>query len=109
MEITLENMHAHDQLMIQTKNSRYKFSVMNPGERRGFLSGGSLGDKAREAILIGTLPAEGQDSQKDSEGLKTGARALFFLTARNGIERLITSVITRLSHNRADKDTRLAA
>lgn len=109
MEITLDNIHAHDQLMIQTKNSRYKFSVMNPGERRGLLSGGSLGDQAREAVLIGALPAEGQNALTESEGLKPGARALFFLTARNGIERLITSVITRLSYNSADKDTRRAA
>src|SRR5438128_2480102 len=42
-------------------------------------------------------------------GLQPGGRAVFYLTATRGIERLITSVITRVSHDHAQSNERRAA
>jgi hypothetical protein len=96
MDITFKDISPSDQITISTQNSEYRFSVQNPDERRGTLSGGSLGNQRRDAILVGMLSGTPNNLASDSSGLKTGARALFYLTAKNGVERLITSIITGL-------------
>jgi hypothetical protein len=107
MEITFKDVSAADQIVIRTKNSEYQFSVVDPSERRGMLSGGSLGDHQRDATLVGSLHDKGIAS--DSTKLEQGARALFYLSARNGIERLITSAITEIDHIRNRSRNRRAA
>jgi hypothetical protein len=109
MEITLEGINSSDQLLIKTQNSEYRFSVVDPSERKGTLSGGSLGEQKREAVLVGSLSDNNGSFSNISAGLKTGKRALFYLTARNGIERLITSIITGISRgNQREEDKRAA-
>jgi len=111
MDITMKDIGPSDQILIRTQNSEYRFSIVDPNERRGTLSGGSLGDKSRDAVLVGTL-SEGNNSnplENVSGGLKTGRRALFYLTAKNGIERLITSIITGITRNKSREDDKRAA
>lgn len=108
MEITLDGINSNDQILIRTQNSEYRFSIMDGEQRRGTLSGGTLGEQGREAVLVGSLP-ENNSLDNLSVGLKTGKRALFYLTARNGIERLITSIITGLSSNTQRADDKRAA
>ena len=108
MNITLDSINPNDQILIRTQNSEYRFSILDPKERRGTLSGGTLGARAREAVLVGTL-SENNNSVDDSRGLKTGRRALFYLAARNGVERLITSIITGITRDKKREDEKRAA
>jgi hypothetical protein len=100
MDIFFEDISPSDRIMIRTQNSEYRFSVVDPTERKGILTGGSLGDQQRSAVLVGALSGGENSFASDTAGLKTGARALFYLTARNGVERLITSMITSLKRTR---------
>ncbi len=111
MDITMKDVGPSDQILIRTQNSEYRFFVIDPLERRGTLSGGSLGDQARDAVLIGTLLESNNPNSLDnvSNGLKTGRRALFYLTAKNGIERLITSMITGITRNKSRENDKRAA
>jgi hypothetical protein len=109
MEISLRDISPSDRIMIRTQNSEYRFSVLDPEERRGILTGGSLGDHHRNAILVGTLPDGANNFANDGSRLKTGARALFYLTAKNGVERLITSIITSLKRTESSAEQREAA
>src|SRR5215475_10556408 len=97
MEARFSEMAEKDQLLIRTANSEYRFCVLDPEQRRGRLTGGTLGDAEREAVLAGTLSGTGS-LKSMGEGLATGGRAVFYVSARSGVERLITSVITRLQH-----------
>ena len=108
MEITFRDVNPSDQITIKKQKSEYRFSVVNPGERRGVLTGGSLGSAHRDAVLIGSLTNEENSLASDPSALKTGSRALFYLTARNGVERLITSIITGLARNQSDSGRRAA-
>jgi hypothetical protein len=109
MDITFKDMSPSDQIMIRTQNSEYRFSVLNPDERRGTLTGGSLGDQRRDAVLVGMVPEPEFGFASNPSGLKTGSRALFYLSARNGVERLITSVITGLGRTESRDEHREAA
>jgi len=108
MEIAFNNMSDSDRITIRTQNSEYQFSVIDPAERRGVLSGGSLGAAHRDAVLVGTLGGTDHLSA-DITGLKTGGRALFYLKAKHGVERLITSVITEIKRGPSLQGTRHAA
>jgi hypothetical protein len=108
MEITFQDMREADQILIRTQNSEYRFSVVDPTQRRGVLSGGSLGDQKRDVIVAGSLVGSNTFGS-DPSGLKTGARALFYLTAKNGVERLITSIITELRRITTRGDSKRAA
>ena len=101
METQLSEIRPRDQLLIRTANSEYRFRVTDARERRGRLTGGTLGSAERDAILAGGLSSTG--NLKNAEGLAPGARAVFYLVASNGAERLITSVITRLAHYHGDE------
>jgi len=109
MNITLDSISPNDQLLIRTQNSEYRFSILDAEERRGTLSGGTLGEQARDAVLVGTLSENNNSPDNVSMGLKTGRRALFYLAARNGVERLITSAITSVARNKKHEDEKRAA
>src|SRR5215213_4660217 len=104
MEINFEEVKPSDEISIKTENSLYSFSVEEPEQRKGILTGGTLGNQRREAVLVSSIEGDGRAGTKAFTELKTGARALFFMTAKNGIERLITSVITHLSHLKSKRD-----
>ncbi len=109
MEITVKDLKPDESVLIRTKNSEYRFRVINPDERRGLLTGGSLGNAKREAVLIGTLPDGNYIDAAEANTLKTGTRALFFLGANRGVERLITSAITEIATVQGSSGERRAA
>lgn len=108
MAIKFSDMQTKDQLLIQTANSEYRFRVTDVEQRRGRLTGGTLGDGEREAVLAGAISGTGGLGQIDL-ALKPGGRAVFYLSATRGVERLITSIITRVSHLHASETGRRAA
>jgi hypothetical protein len=92
-----EEFEASDKVIIRTKNSLYRFSIDNPAQRQGVLTGGRLGDNPRQAMLIESLvECEGR-IWNDVLGLKVGGRALFYLQSPAGLERVVTSEITSLT------------
>lgn len=96
--IAFDDLSRDDQVSVQTARSNYHFSVLDAHNRTGMLTGGFLGDQAIEAVFTGTLTED--DGNFDSRELKTGARAVFFVHAKNQVQRVITSVITNLGVSR---------
>jgi hypothetical protein len=95
--IKFDDIEVNDKVLIRTNNSEYRFSVIDPLNHKGMLSGGTLGEEPREAFLIDSL-ARGEDGvQRNIRGLKTGARALFYLSSGHSIERVTTSKISGLT------------
>jgi hypothetical protein len=103
--IALDNLSADDRLIIRTKNSSYKFSVINPGQRQGMLSGGRLGDNPRSAVLIECLADDAESEAVSARVLKVGSRALFYLMSARGVERVITSAITDIEVTRGEESS----
>jgi len=108
MEIKISDIQSKDQVLIQTANSEYCFRVTDAEQRRGRLTGGTLGNHERDAVLAGAISCTGALGTI-ALALHPGCRAVFYLTATRGIERLITSVITRLSHDHVQENGRRAA
>ncbi|HJQ70081.1 MAG TPA: hypothetical protein VKA70_13980 [Blastocatellia bacterium] len=109
MELTFKDITNSDMILIRTQNSEYRFAITDAEGRRGILSGGSLGDAGRDANLVGALPQSGPAVVGDTSKLETGSRALFYLSAKKGIERLITSVVTGIKHRKGRNDVKRAA
>jgi hypothetical protein len=95
-EVTLEGLFLSDEIMIRTGNSIYSFSVTDPFERRGILSGGALDGMEVPAALVGSVVEGEGGSCTFLSGLKTGARALFYIEIGQGVKRLLTSAVTDL-------------
>lgn len=93
--IDFDKLTRADTISVQTMKSSYQFSVLDPCNRKGLLSGGSLGDHAIEAFLSGMVFDNHRDF--DTAELKTGGRAIFFIESRKSVRRLITSVVTDLA------------
>lgn len=96
-----------DSISIKTERSNYRFSILDPISRRGMLTGGVLGDQVREAVLIGAISED--DGLYNTTELKTGWRAVFFVTADHCLNHMITSVVTDIAHIRGAIDEKLAA
>lgn len=105
--ITFDEIRRDDKVVICTQNSEYRFSVIDPQNHKGMLSGGSLGDQPREAFLVESLGKSDSGSLQDFRGLKRGARALFYLSSGHRVERVTTSRISRLTLIRAEDRTSL--
>jgi hypothetical protein len=102
-----DDINTDDKVLIKTSNSEYRFSVIDPTKHRGMLSGGKLGDEPREAFLIESLTRGEDGAQRNIRGLKTGARALFYLSSGRSIERVTTSKIFALTLVKAADRTSL--
>ena len=96
--IEFEKIKVSEEIIIETQNSCYRFSVTDAPQRRGYLSGGSLGDETRQAILMGTIFKKGDTFSADPRGLKTDARAFFYIETPSGVKHLVTSIIIKLTH-----------
>lgn len=96
--IVFDTLQTNEEIVIETQNSAYKFCIGDAATRQGFLSGGALGQSSTVAILMGTISKDGESYTNDPCGLKTEARAFFFIQTENGMKHLITSVITHLVH-----------
>lgn len=101
-EIALDQVSAADSILIHTRNSEYQFSVVDPTQRRGILSGGTFGDDLHDATLVGALILGSDSGNSDTSWLRTDARALFYVRAGAGITRFTTSLITKLTHIRSN-------
>jgi hypothetical protein len=95
MEIVLTHLNAMDEIFIRTRCNEYRFFVIDPSRCRGFLSGGLLASKPRDAFLAGAIFPK-SDCIIESKKLETGARALFCMNGRHGVDRMITSPVTQL-------------
>jgi len=103
-EIAFDDVKATDRILIQTENSEYRFSVVDPESRRGVLSGGSFGDKLQDATLVCVLIRGRIGEGRDTSRLKIDSRALFYLNVGAGLKRLTTSAITNLVHIREEEN-----
>jgi hypothetical protein len=93
--VDFDDLSSADRIWVQTKRSKYQFSVSDPHNRKGTLTGGLLGDQTLDALFSGTISEDLTDF--DSLQLKTGTRAVFFIETENHTERLVTSAITDLA------------
>lgn len=105
--ITFDEIRRDDKVVICTQNSEYRFSVIDPENHKGMLSGGSLGEQPREAFLVESLGKSDSGSLQDFRGLKRGHRALFYLSSGHRVERVTTSKISRLTLIKAADRTSL--
>ena len=105
--ITFDDIKVDDKVVIRTLNSEYRFSVIDPRNHKGLLSGGTLGEQPREAFLIESLSNDAGGDLREFRGLKTGARALFYISSGRTIERVTTSVISGLTLVKAADRTSL--
>jgi hypothetical protein len=95
-EVSYESLDVNDEILIQTANSQYRFSVLDPAHYRGRLSGGSLGHQSYDVTFAGSVLEEmGRDLSEVSK-LRTNTRALFYLESPTGLKRMVTSRITSL-------------
>lgn len=92
--VDFDDLSSADKIWVQTKRSKYQFSVSDPHNRKGTLTGGFLGDQILDALFSGTISEDLREF--DSLQLKTGTRAVFFIETENHTERLVTSPITDL-------------
>jgi hypothetical protein len=99
-ELSFGGLCPADEIMIQTGNSLYSFSVTDPDVRRGILSGGVLEGRGVAATLMGSFVEGEEGSCTLLSSLKTGARALFYIEIGRGVKRLLTSAITDLLYVR---------
>ena len=93
--IAVKDLTPLKQISIFTRNSEYQFHVIEPSERRGLLSGGPFGDEQHEAILIGGLMGN-ESHGRLCTNLEIGACALFYISAKQRMKRLTTSMIINL-------------
>lgn len=100
-EIELDDINTDDNVLIRTRNSEYRFLMIDSVKHRGRLSGGSIGEEPREAILIESQSNDDGGALKGFHGLRIGARALFYVTSGRGVERVTTSIILGLTLVRA--------
>lgn len=96
--IEFSNLRTSEEIIIETKNSSYRFAVSDALNRRGYLSGGSIGDEPVSAVLMGVVTKGGDNFVRDSWCLKTSGRAFFCIETRSGIKHLVTSNIIGLIH-----------
>lgn len=95
-EIAFESLKKNDRILIKTNNNLYRFSVVDAALRQGVLVGGALGDTPRRAVLVVSVTQGASGDVLETCGLRAGARAVFYLVTLDGMERLITSVVTAL-------------
>jgi hypothetical protein len=103
-EIRLDELAATDCVLIRTRNTVYRFTVLEAARGRGLLSGGTLGEAQARAVA----PREpgARAAAFGLPTLRTGEVATFRLGAGKAAQRLTTSPITRLTCIRGGHATR---
>ena len=95
-EIDLDSLSNEDRISVQTATSRYQFSIQDPSNRKGILTGGRIGTQSVEAVCTGSVSEDRQGF--DTRQLRTGSRAVFFvIESTNRIRRVVTSVVTEIA------------
>lgn len=98
-----------DTIIIETLNSRYTFSIVDPAKGQGMLSGGTLVDRPVVAFLTGSLDESRDGLAVDSDRIKIGARVLFYFDTGSGTKSLILSKVIRLTLIKDNSGRRLIA
>lgn len=97
-QISLDTLNATDCISIKTADHTYLFIVTDPEERRGVLTGGTLGSSSTVSVLLGAnMRRNGHVSGLFSE-IYEGSRAIFFIESDDGVEQFMTSEILGLVH-----------
>ena len=94
--IRFDDLNVDDHILIRTRNSSYSLRVLDPAGRQGVLTGGGVIRGERRVVLFESLDENVAGSGEDSCELRRGARGLFYLTASEGLDRLLTSPIINL-------------
>jgi len=96
-EVLLDRLQARDYLILETENSVYRLTMLEPARRFGLLSGGILGGSGVKAMLVATIPIDHPELVSQIATVRTQSRAIFALESAKYTERLVTSVITKLT------------
>jgi hypothetical protein len=102
-EIQFADLGETDQILIETANSFYNFTITEPKILAGRLIGGVLGNRLVNAALIPSWFASGNPSLA-SQSFKVGSRLIFMIEWGNNLRQLTTSAITRLLHRKMQND-----
>ena len=101
LSVRLDSVAASDQLLIDTEQSAYVFTMIDPNLRIGRLTGGILGNRSLTAYLF---PSQEKPNASTDETLITiGDKLGFVFESGHQIERLTTSVVTRVVHRRGTR------
>jgi hypothetical protein len=98
-EIQVADLSETDQILIETANSFYNFTITEPKILAGKLIGGVLGNRLVNAALI-TARFASCTPNYTSQSFKVGSRLIFLIECGNNLRQLTTSVITRLLHRK---------
>jgi len=106
-QISLNTLNATDCISIKTADHTYLFIVTDPEERRGVLTGGTLGSSSTISVLLGANMRRGGQVSGIFSDLYQGSRAIFFIESHDGVRQLMTSEIIELvyidANNRIDQ------
>jgi hypothetical protein len=97
-EITFDNLHPQETILIETVHSAYTFSVVDAVNRDGLLTGGILGTRTMRANFLGSFSMQKTCRVKELGKVKVGSQAIFLYCSEGGQRHLITSPIIRLVH-----------
>lgn len=98
-EIELGSLREADQILIETEQSVYVFTVNDPNALSGRLAGGCLGNRPVYAYLLPTWVVSG-DSSIHHKSIKAGVKFIFVIEAGIGLQRLTTSTVKALAHRK---------
>ena len=93
--IDVQELATHDQLLLWTRNSLYRFLVTDGAARRGRLLRGRLAVSPEEVTLVG---ATEQGGDAEETVLQVGRRAVFLVADGADERKLLTSPLTGLRY-----------
>jgi hypothetical protein len=108
-ELYFREAEPGDLILIETLNSKYTFSIIDPAKGKGTLSGGATVERPVVAFLTGALDEGHGGLAIDSNRIKTGARVLFYFDTGNGTKSLILSKVVKLALIKGSKGKLLIA
>jgi hypothetical protein len=97
-EMILEGLQPRQTCILQTANSTYLFSVIDPPNGIGRLSGGMFGNRPATVSFLSSVSAQEDYQAEDPSKVKVGSRAVFIYQSPAGLNHFITSPIIKLSH-----------
>ncbi len=101
MDIDFANLEADCELVICTRNTEYRFVVIDPATRFGLLSGGAF-ERPQEAVLACLTDGDDRDDTAiQPTQPSSGSRALFHLFVDGKVTSLMTSPISEIRAPRA--------
>jgi hypothetical protein len=102
-EVFADELSPQDQIIIETANSYYSFTLTEPKILAGRLIGGVLGNRQVNAAILPSWFAAPCGTSPAQQSFAVGSRLVFMLEWGDNLRQLTTSRITRLLHRRAAK------